>query len=158
MNSNGEPRPQGHYRPARRHENLIFVSGMTPRRDGELHYVGQVNPAEPVESYCAPIELATENALQAARAQLATAEQVLSVLNLIVYINAPAGYTRHSQLADFASRLIESHLGSEGVPSRAAVGVSSLPGGAVVEVAMTAVVGKLSAGRGDGCGSGTVRP
>lgn len=112
-------------------------------------YAGQVCPDEPAESYRLAIELATENALKAARAQLVADEQVLSVVNLTVYVNAPTGYTHHSQLADFASRLIDSHVGTGSVPSRAAIGVSSLPGDAVVEVAMVAVAGNFSAGERD---------
>jgi enamine deaminase RidA (YjgF/YER057c/UK114 family) len=139
MNGRAAPPAQGLYVPAKRHGDLIFVSGQTPRKNGELLHAGQVTLDAPDETYRAPVELAAENALQAAGAQLAMGERVASALSLTVYVNAPAGYTRHSHLADFASRHIEDRIGEGGVASRTAIGVASLPGGAVVEIALIAV-------------------
>lgn len=133
------PAPQGRYVAARRHRDLIFVSGMTPRRNGNLVHVGQVEPGAVIESYRAPVELATQNALQAAEATLGDGERIASALSLTVYINAPAGYAHHAKIADFASRHLESCLPESPLPARAAIGVASLPGDAVVEVALVAV-------------------
>ena len=139
---NGQiPAPaQGLYVPARRHGELIFVSGMTPRRNGTLLHTGQVGLDAPAEIYCDAVEIATENALQAAAAQLISGEQISAVLALTVYVNAPPGYTRHSQIADLASRYLERNIVGGGLPSRAAIGVASLPGGAVTEISLVAVV------------------
>lgn len=137
VDRNDTPRPQGHYVPARRHADLIFVSGMTPRRDGVLLQTGPVAHAAPAESYRAAVELATANALHAAEAQLAVGEHMAGVISLTVYVNAPAGYVRHSQIADMASHLIAARYGGA-LPSRTAIGVASLPGDAVVEIAMVA--------------------
>ncbi len=84
------PTPQGRYVSARRHGDLIFVSGMTPRRSGKLVHVGQVAPGVAIESYRAAVELATQNALHAAEVMLGDSERIASALNLTVYINAPA--------------------------------------------------------------------
>ncbi|MEO1986712.1 MAG: RidA family protein [Martelella sp.] len=83
------------------------------------------------------MELAAGNALRAARSQLFDGEQIVSVLNLTVYVNAPEGYTLHSKIADFASSFLEKYT-NDGISSRAAVGVSSLPRDATVEVSMIA--------------------
>jgi enamine deaminase RidA (YjgF/YER057c/UK114 family) len=146
MNGRVAPPPQGLYVPAKRHGDLIFVSGQTPRKNGKLLHAYQVALDAPDETYRAAVELAAaDNALQAAGAQLAVGERIASALSLTVYVNAPAGYTRHAHLADFASRHIEIHLGEEGIASRAAIGVASLPGGAVVEVALVAVAAAVQA-------------
>lgn len=137
MNHPLTPPPQGHYTPAKRHGDLIFVSGMTPRANGELLHAGQVELEAPVETYRAAVELAASNALTAAKSQLASDEQIDAVLSLTVYVNASTGYTLHSKIADFASQYLEEHT-KGGVPSRAAVGVSSLPGGATVELSIIA--------------------
>ncbi|WP_180900315.1 RidA family protein [Martelella soudanensis] len=136
------PRPQGVYVPAKRHRDMIFVSGMTPRENGLLVHAGQVAPDVPVETYRQAVELAAGNALRAAQSQLIENERIISILNLTVYVNAPAGYALHSKIADFASRFLEEHT-NDGVPSRAAVGVSSLPGDATVEVSVIAAVGHV---------------
>jgi enamine deaminase RidA (YjgF/YER057c/UK114 family) len=62
-------------------------------------------------------------------------------------VNAPSGYTRHSQIADLASRHIEQRIVGGGLPARVAIGVASLPGDASVEISLTAVV---KARKGDG--------
>ncbi|PJO48103.1 RidA family protein [Brucella pituitosa] len=135
------PQPQGLYVPARRYRDMIFVSGMTPRENGKLLHVGQVVLEAPVETYRRAMELATKNALTAAKSHLVSGEQILSVLSLTVYVNAPAGYTLHSRIADFASRFMEENT-NDGVSSRAAIGVSSLPGDATFEVSIIAAVGR----------------
>jgi enamine deaminase RidA (YjgF/YER057c/UK114 family) len=132
--------PQGHYVPARRHGDLVYVSGMTPRRNGTLLHRGQVELDVPLETYREAVEVATENAIQAASTQLEPNEQIISVLSLTVYVNAPSGYTRHSQIADLASRHIEQRIVGGGLPARVAIGVASLPGDASVEISLTAVV------------------
>lgn len=131
--------PQGLYVPARRHNDLVFVSGMTPRRNGVLLHAGQVAVDAPVELYEEAVRLATGNALQAAEAQLRSGERIASVLSLTVYVNAMPGFTRHSQIADIASRHIQDRIHAA-LPSRAAIGVASLPGNAVVEISMIARV------------------
>jgi enamine deaminase RidA (YjgF/YER057c/UK114 family) len=136
------PRPQGHYVPAKRHGDMIFVSGMTPREDSQLLHVGQVDPEAPVETYRQAVELAAGNALKAAQSQLRGEEQTISVLNLTVYVNTPEGYELHSKIADFASSFLEEHT-NDGVPSRAAVGVNSLPGNATVEVSIIVAAGDV---------------
>ncbi|MGX9430701.1 MULTISPECIES: RidA family protein [Bradyrhizobium] len=133
------PPAQGHYVPAKRHGDLIFVSGMTPRKNGKLLYRGQVALEGPGEDFRAATELAAQNALDAAQTQLEPDEQLAGAINLTVYVNAPPGYTHHSQIADFASRHIERSIGGS-LPSRVAIGVSSLPGGALVEVSLVASV------------------
>lgn len=138
--SSYSPPPQGNYVAARRHGDLIFTSGMTPRQDGMLLHAGKVSIDVPLETYGRAVELATQNCLFAAEAQLAPNERLSTVLSLIVYANADPQFTLHSRLADFASGMIDKRFG--GVPSRAAVGVSSLPGDATVEVSMVAAAAR----------------
>lgn len=137
MRQAGPPPPQGLYVPARRYNDLVFVSGMTPRRNGVLLHAGQVASDAPAGLYEQAVRLATGNALQAAEAQLRSGERIASVLSLTVYVNAPPGFTRHSQIADIASRHIQDCIHAA-LPSRTAIGVASLPGNAVVEISMIA--------------------
>jgi enamine deaminase RidA (YjgF/YER057c/UK114 family) len=140
LNSHSSVPPQGHYLPARRHGDLIYVSGMTPRRNGMLLHMGQIALDAPPETCREAIEVATENAIQAASTQLELNERIASVLSLTVYVNSPTGYTRHSQIADLASRHVEESVPGGELPVRAAIGVASLPGDASVEITLIAVV------------------
>lgn len=133
-----EPVPQGDYIPAKRHGDMIFTSGMTPRRNGELMFAGPVRCDTPIEDYRDAVVLACGNALAAARSLLGEGERIAAILSLTVYIAAEPGFTAHSRLADFASQHLRSLLGSEGVGSRAAIGVATLPGNAPIEVQLIA--------------------
>ena len=128
------PKPQGLYRPARRTGQLIFTAGLTPRRDGTLILTGQIDPALPPAHYREAARLAAENALAAAASVLKDGERLAEVLSMNVIVNAPAGYTLHTKIADFASELLAVRLGSDGLASRTAFGASSLPGDAPLEI------------------------
>ena len=131
---NTTPKPQGLYRPAKRSGNLIFTAGMTPRKDGVLIQTGQVDPARPLTDYRDAARQAAGNALAAAASVLKEGEKLGDVLSMTVMVNAPAGYTLHSKIADFASEYLVEVLGEHGVGCRTAVGASSLPGDAPLEI------------------------
>jgi enamine deaminase RidA (YjgF/YER057c/UK114 family) len=130
----------GNYRIARRHGDLVFTSGMTPRSNGVLIQTGPITTTVPIGNYQDAAELAASNALAAARTVLVDGEQIGGVLSMTVFIAAGADFTEHSRIADFASGYLVSAMGETGSGTRAAVGVASLPGGAAVEIQLTAVV------------------
>ncbi len=136
----GQPVPQGDYVPARRHRDLIYTSGMTPRRDGVLLFHGPVRKDQPLDDWRAAVRLACANALTAARGMLAEGETITAILGLTVFICAEAGFEQHAKLADFASAYLREELGGAGIGTRAAVGVATLPGNAPVEIQLVATV------------------
>ena len=135
-----QPVPQGDYVPARRHGSMIFTSGMTPRRDGVLIFTGPVRSDQPLYDHRAAVELACANALAAARGVLGAGERIAGLLSLTVYIAAGQGFEAHAKLADFASAWLRDALGPEGIGTRAAIGVATLPGNAPVEIQLVAYV------------------
>lgn len=132
------PTPQGRYVPARRYGDLIFVAGVTPRENGVLRHAGQADPQASPDLYRPAAELATHLAIEAALTELRPGERLGAILSLTVWINAPCGYEQHSRIADFASEFIEHRLPAIGLPARAAIGASSLPGGALLELQLVA--------------------
>lgn len=135
------PPSQGNYLPAKRHGDFVYTAGMTPRDNGVLLFQGPVSPDAPLETYRAAVELATANALTAARLLAVQPERIVGVLNLTVYIAAAPGFTAHARLADFASAYLEHELGHDGIGCRTAIGVASLPGNATVEIQLVATIG-----------------
>ena len=134
------PVPQGNYIPASRYGNLIYTSGMTPRYNGVLMFKGKIEVSESIDSYREAVRLAASNALIAVRNSLKKDEFLEEIVTLTVYIAAEEGFQAHSQIADFASEYLYEEIGKEGIGSRAAVGVSSLPGNAPVEIQIVAEV------------------
>ncbi|MDY3907015.1 MAG: RidA family protein [Lawsonibacter sp.] len=141
MNKN--PIPQGKYKPAVRHGDLIFTAGMTPRKDGVLLMSGRVSSDQPVEFYRDAIRQAAANALTAARNCLAEGERIAQILSLTVYVNAAPDYTTHAKIGDVASEYLFEQLGDAGIGPRAAIGVATLPGGAPVEIQLVAAAQPL---------------
>jgi enamine deaminase RidA (YjgF/YER057c/UK114 family) len=135
-----QPIPQGKYLPAVRQADLIFTSGMTPRKAGILMYSGKIRVADSIESHRDAVRLATLNALTAAQACLHEGEKIALILQLNVFLNAEENFTAHAKVADFASELLIENLGSDCIGSRAAIGVSSLPSNSPVEIIITCKV------------------
>ncbi|MCB2218576.1 RidA family protein [Desulfofustis glycolicus] len=136
IQNSDQPIPQGTYVPAARHADLIYTSGMTPRKTGKLLYSGRISASDPPESHRDAVCLATFNALLAARACLQDGEKLSVILRLTVFINAEPEFTAHSKIADYASETLIEHLGPGSIGSRAAVGVASLPANAPVEITL----------------------
>ncbi len=129
-----QPIPQGKYLPAVRHADLIYTSGMTPRKAGNLLYSGKIIVTDGIESHRDAVRLATMNALTAAQSRLNEGEKISLILQLNVFLNTEDGFTAHAKIADFASEVLIENLGAKCIGSRAAIGVSSLPSDAPVEI------------------------
>lgn len=134
------PVPQGLYLAARRHGDLVYTSGMTPRRAGVLTSTGKIGAADPLDGHQDAVVLATSNALTAARNLCSEHEAVSHILSMTVFIAAKPDFQQHSKLADYASQYLLEELGAQAIGSRAAVGVASLPSDAPVEIQLVAVI------------------
>jgi enamine deaminase RidA (YjgF/YER057c/UK114 family) len=137
---NERPIPQGKYLPAVRHADLIYTSGMTPRKGGKLLYSGQIKANDPLESHKDAIQLATSNAIAAAESCLREGERISMILQLNVFLNAEKEFTAHARLANYATDVLIEKLGANCIGSRAAIGVASLPSNAPVEITL---IGKV---------------
>jgi len=127
--------PSANYVPWVRTGNLVFISGQLPLKDGQCAFVGRVGD-----------EVELDTARQAAQqcglnilAHLASAvnddySKVVQCVRLCGFVNAEPGFAQHPQVINGASDLMVEVLGDKGRHSRAAVGMSSLPRNASVEV------------------------
>lgn len=116
-------------------DNLIFVSGQLPIKDGKLQYIGKVGS-----------EISTDEATEAAKlcainilAQLNVAcagnlDSIKKCVKLGIFVNGVPDFKDHPQVANGASNLIAEVFGDAGKHSRAAVGSGSLPFGVAVEI------------------------
>ena len=135
-----QPIPQGKYLPAVRHANIIYTSGMTPRKTGKLMYSGVIQLEDALDSHKEAVRLSAMNALIAAQFCLKEGENIGVILQLNIFLNAEQGFTQHSKIADFASEVLIEQLGTNSIGSRAAIGVASLPSNAPVEITLVALV------------------
>lgn len=134
------PRPQGHYVPASRAGSLVMTAGMTPRVDGQLVVTGRVGDAVDVDAARHAATICATNALSALVDAAGSADAIVGLLRMTVYVHAASGFTEHSRVADAATDALVAHLGERGRCARSAVGVASLPGDAPVEIELSAQV------------------
>lgn len=131
-------RPQGDYRSAVVVGATVVSAGITPRQaDGELLCVGNVGAGGVSTEVAAQLAYrAAIRAVEACRQALPAHATLREALTLTVYVRAEPDYTEHTLVADGASRALHAEVGGPH-PARAAIGVSSLPGGAPVEVQLS---------------------
>lgn len=136
------PAPAGAYVPVTQAGALAFTAGHTHAVRGHLEHRGAVGtpdgPDPAAARRCAA--LAVRNCLASLAHHLGGLDRVERVVSMTGYVAAAPGFTEHPAVLDGASEELLDAFGEHGRPSRAAVGVTSLPGGAVVEVSLVVAV------------------
>lgn len=117
-----------------------FVAGQLPIVDGAMLHPGRLGDGVSVEQGYEAARRAALQSLSALRAALGSFDRLRRIAQVTVYVAATPDFSEHPKVANGASELLVAALGEEGTHARAAVGVSSLPLGVCVEVALTAEV------------------
>lgn len=126
--------------PVRRSGNLLFVSGQLPLAGGALVASGIVGATVSVDQARQAAEACASNCLAVVETELGSLDKVDFVVKLNGYVASAADFTGHAAVMDAASELVMARLGDAGEHARLAIGVASLPLGAVVEVEMIVAV------------------
>lgn len=136
------PKPVASYVGFVRHGDLVFISGQLPLLDGRVTSIGILGR-----------DVSTEDAAEAARicainlvAQLQVAcdgnlDRVARCVRLGGFVASTPEFDEQPKVINGASDFIADLFGEKGAHARAAVGVSSLPLGASVEVEGTFAIG-----------------
>jgi len=129
------PVPIATFLPFRIAGGLVFLAGQTCEREGRVVYAGQVGAELDEESGRRGAELCALNLLAALKEACAgDLDAVASCVAVRGFVQAPAGFPRVPQVIDGASKLFVALWGDQGRHARTAVGVSTLPQNAAVEV------------------------
>lgn len=132
------PIPQGRYLPAKKSKGFIYSAGMTPRLDGKLILEGKITSDKEISFYKEAVVQATKNALTAIKNTLEDGEVLEEIISMTVYVNTEEDFTAHSKIADLGSNYLFEVLGEKGISPRSAIGVTTLPGNAPVEIQLVA--------------------
>jgi enamine deaminase RidA (YjgF/YER057c/UK114 family) len=127
--------PVANYVPYTISGNLVFISGQLCQWNGELRHIGKLGAGIAIADGQAAARLCALNIL----AHLRTAcggdlDRVRRCVRLGGFVNCTPEFTGMPQIVNGASDLMVEVFGDLGRHARAAVGVSSLPGGVAVEV------------------------
>jgi len=134
------PRPMAAYVPCVVADGLAFVAGQVPMSSGSVLHPGHVGDDVTVEDAAAAARQAALQALSVLRDALGGFDRLERIAQVTVFVSATPDFVDHPSVANGASELFVQVLGEAGEHARAAVGMSSLPLGASVEVAVTAAV------------------
>ena len=132
--------PAGAYLPAVECGKLIFVSGQLPMFNGKVQFPGKVGREVNLEQAQEAARLCAVNALAVLQAQLGSLDSIRRIVRLEVFVNSAGSFTEQPQVANGASNLIGEIFGDIGRHARLTVGVSVLPLGAAVELALIAEI------------------
>ncbi|MFM9927357.1 RidA family protein [Variovorax sp. H27-G14] len=138
------PTPKGNYAPACAvplgdGRQWVHVSGQTCRIDGRA-LAGCCRDAHDMLAAAHAAEVAALNALSALASAAGGLSNVEQIVRVRGFVNAEAGFGRHSAVLDGASNVLGVAFDAHPPPARSAVGVSSLPDGAWVEIELEAVL------------------
>lgn len=114
--------------------NLVFVSGNTPIEGDVLLCKGTVGVEVSVEQARKCAEACVINCLSALKYTIGDLERVHRIVNLCGFVSSQCGFTNQPAVINAASELLIELFGDKGRHARSAIGVSSLPGGAPVEI------------------------
>ncbi len=138
------PQPRGRYAPYHRAPlapgvDLVTISGQTPRVDN-VAQAGICVPGEPLDTARSGARLAMLRVLSAlALACGGALPAQLDLLRLRGYVRSTPDFGSHTAVLDAASELLSIAWPDAALPARTAVGVPSLPDGAIVEIELDAL-------------------
>ncbi|XDD44901.1 RidA family protein [Leptospira sp. WS39.C2] len=128
------------YIPSKRTGNLIFTSGQLPLVGGKLRKTGKVGVGITLTEAKEEAKQCLLNALSTLLLQIQSLDEIKSVVKLGVYVACAENFTEQHLVANGASELLVQIFGEKGKHARFAIGVSSLPLDASVELEMTVEV------------------
>lgn len=128
--------PLASYVPVRISGDHAYVAGQVPIEDGTILSAGKLGAEVSIEQGQEATRRCALQALAALRAALGSLDRVKGIVRVDVFVASTPGFTDQPAVANGASDLLVEIFGEEGRHARAAVGVSELPRGASVEVAM----------------------
>ena len=118
-------------------QNLLYLSGTTPRKDGRPHLPGVLGKDLNVEQGYEAAQYAALTTLAAVRYALGDLDRVEQVVHMVGYINSAPGFGDQPRVLNGAADLFLSIFGDRGKPTRAAIGCQGLGGNASVEIVVT---------------------
>lgn len=124
----------GTYVPFVHMKGQLLISGQLPLEGGEIAVAGTLGDDVALAQGQEAAKLCALNILAQAKAALGDLDRIVQLLRLNGFVNAVQGFADHPTVINGASDLMVEILGNKGRHTRIAVGCSSLPLNAAVEI------------------------
>ena len=115
-------------------ENTLYISGQLPMHDGKVVFCGHVGADISSEQGKEAARLCAINILAQAKSALGSLDRISRLIKLTGFVSSHANFRDHPVVINGASDFMVNLLGDKGKHTRSAVGCSSLPLGASVEI------------------------
>jgi len=127
------PKPAGSYLPVVISNNIAYVSGQIPVKDGKVIFQGKVNDQN-LEEAKQSAKLCAINILAQLKRELGTLDRVSKIIKISGFVNSNSDFFQQPIVINAASDLFFEIFGEKGQHARIAVGVSSLPLNSMTEI------------------------
>lgn len=128
------PVPAAAYVAVRIVDDMAYVSGHGPLRDGKPVFVGKVGRDYSVAEAKESAALTMLSSLSSLKVAIGELSLVTDVVKLLVLVNSTEDFREHHLVADGASEILTQLFGEPGAHARSAIGVASLPFGITTEI------------------------
>jgi len=129
------PKPVAVYKPLVICGNLAYVSGHGPLKPDKSLITGRVGQDLDLEAGKAAARQTGLAILATLRSELGSLDRVKRVIKVLGMVNCTPDFRDHPQVINGCSELFRDVFGPEnGIGSRSAVGMGSLPGNIAVEI------------------------
>jgi enamine deaminase RidA (YjgF/YER057c/UK114 family) len=118
-------------------QNLLYLSGTTPVKDGKPFNTGVVGQDLTLEQGYAAARYAVLASLAAIKYALEDLDRVEQIVQLIGFVNSAPGFGDQPRVINGATDLLVELYGNRGKPTRAAIGCQGLALNHSVEVVLT---------------------
>lgn len=116
-------------------DQQLWIAGQVPRFEDEVRYQGVLGLDIDIENARAAARLCLANLLSIVAAACdGDLSRVDRFIRLTGYVRSTSSFIAHAGIIDAASEIINTVFGEPGRHVRSAIGVTSLPGGAAVEL------------------------
>jgi len=118
-------------------QNLLYLSGTTPRKGGQGYLPGVVGKDLTLEQGYEAARYAALMTVAAIKYALGDLDRVQQFVHLLGFVNSAPGFGDQPRVINGAADLLVELFGDRGKPTRAAIGCQGLGGNASVEVIAT---------------------
>ncbi len=130
------PAPLANYIPGYRTGNLVFLSGVGPRSTDGSMPTGKLGGEFTVEQGYDAARTCALNLLANLKSIIGDLDRVVHIVKVLGMVNSAPEFGQQPQVINGCSDLLVEAFGERGRHARSAVGMSGLPNGIPVEIAM----------------------
>jgi enamine deaminase RidA (YjgF/YER057c/UK114 family) len=117
--------------------NVLYLSGTTPVKDGAPHLTGVVGAELSIEQGYEAARYALLSSLAVVKYALGDLDRVQQAVQLLGFVNSAPGFAQQPRVINGATDLLVELYGDRGKPTRAAIGCQGLALNHSVEVVLT---------------------